>query len=496
MEKKTQLKDALSNLKPQAVWLNFYNLTQVPRPSHHEAKASAFLAGFGQELGLETIVPVDENEAGNVIIRKPATKGMEDRHGVVLQAHMDMVPQKTADKVHDFEKDPIQAYVEDGWVRADRTTLGADDGIGVAIIMALLQAKDVAHGPLEALFTVNEEDGFSGINALKAGVLKGDYYINVDWESEGSFCVSSAGGVYLDAMATYAQTATPSDAAAFQVTVKGLQGGHSGMDIQRGRGSASKLLARWLWAASMQFGLRVASVTGGDQYNVIPREATALVTVPKAQADALQASMGEFEATLRRELGAVETSLSTAAVPAALPASVMQPEMQRAMIAAVYGSVNGVLRMSDNVPGLVETSTNLGIWRVDKGQWKAGCLIRSAVDSARDDTLQKLISVFELAGAQISTRDSYSGWPPNPASPLLKLMKDVYHQKFGKDAAVVAVHAGLETSVVGIKYPKMDMISLGPTLVDVHSPDERLEIASVSRVYDLLVATLERIPAR
>jgi dipeptidase D len=489
---KIPLKDALNTLNPPAVWLNFYNLTQVPRPSHHEEKVSAFLAKFGRDLGLETIV----DEVGNVIIRKPATPGMENRHGVILQAHMDMVPQKTPDKVHDFEKDPIQAYVEGGWVKADRTTLGGDDGIGVAIIMTLLQAKDIAHGPIEALFTVNEEDGFTGVNNLKANVLRGDYYINLDWETEGGFCVSSAGGVYMDATATYSEDATPANVAAYQVTVKGLQGGHSGVDINRGRGSASRLLTRWLWAATTKFDVRVASVAGGDRYNAIPREASTIVTVLKAQADVLLAFVREFEATVKRELAAAEPSLSVVAAPADLPAKVMEPKAQRAMISAIYGSVNGVLRMSDSVPGLVETSTSMGIWQAGNGQWKVGCYVRSAVDSARDDTAQKLASVFGLAGAQVSIHDPYSGWPPNANSSLLKLMKDVYRQKFGKDAEVVAVHAGLETSVVGVKYPQMDMISIGPTLIDVHSPDERLEVASVRKVYDLLVETLKQIPVK
>jgi dipeptidase D len=268
------------------------------------------------------------------------------------------------------------------------------------------------------------------------------------------------------------------------------------VDINRGRGSASRLLTRWLWAATTKFDVRVASVAGGDRYNAIPREASTIVTVLKAQADVLLAFVREFEATVKRELAAAEPSLSVVAAPADLPAKVMEPKAQRAMISAIYGSVNGVLRMSDSVPGLVETSTSMGIWQAGNGQWKVGCYVRSAVDSARDDTAQKLASVFGLAGAQVSIHDPYSGWPPNANSSLLKLMKDVYRQKFGKDAEVVAVHAGLETSVVGVKYPQMDMISIGPTLIDVHSPDERLEVASVRKVYDLLVETLKQIPVK
>lgn len=448
------------------------------------------MADFGKKLGLETTV----DEVGNVLIRKPATKGMESRQGVVFQAHMDMVPQKTPDKTHDFEKDPIQAYVEGGWVKADRTTLGADDGIGVAIIMAILQAKDIAHGPVEALFTVNEEDGFTGVNALKPGVLKGSVYINVDWETEGSFAIGSAGGVYVDANATYPEGKTPASMAAYTLEVKGLQGGHSGMDIAKGRGSASKLLARLLWTAGPQFGLRIATLVGGDRYNAIPREATALVVVPMDKADALAEYVQAFERTVKSELAATEPTLTIQATPADLPAAVMDAQAQKALVSAIYGCPNGVIRMSDSVPGLVETSTSMGILKAEAGQFTAGMYVRSAVDSARDDVRQMIESVFGLAGAQVTNHDAYSGWRPDPGSAILGLVKNTYKDLYGVDPGVAAIHAGLETSVVGAKYPQMDMISVGPTLVAVHSPDERLEVTSVKKVYDLLVETLKRMP--
>ena len=487
---KTPLKDALSTLEPKAVWENFYALTQVPRPSHHEEQASRFLADFGKKLGLETLV----DDVGNVLIRKPATPGMEDRQGVILQAHMDMVPQKTPDKVHDFEKDPIQAYVEGGWVKADRTTLGADDGIGVAIIMAILQAKDIAHGPLEALFTVDEEDGFTGVNALKPGVLKGSTYINVDWETEGSFAIGSAGGVYVDANATYPEEKTPASMAAYTLEVKGLQGGHSGVDINRGRGSASRLLARLLWTAGPQFGVRVASIAGGDRYNAIPREASALVVVPTDKAEALAKYVQTFERTVKSELAATEPTLTIQATPAELPAAVMDAQAQKALVSTIYGCPNGVIRMSDSVPGLVETSTSMGILKAEGGQFAAGFYVRSAVDSARDDVRQRIESVFGLAGAEVTHHDAFSGWQPNPDSAILGLLKKTYKDLFGVEAGVEAIHAGLETSVVGVKYPNMDMISIGPTLQNVHSPDERLEVESVAKAYRLLTATLAAIP--
>ena len=484
------LSEAAPYLEPQAVWENFYALTQVPRASHHEEKATAFLADFGQQLGLETIV----NDVGDVIIRKPATPGMEDRPGVILQAHMDMVAQKTADSTHDFATDPIEAYVEDGWVKAKDTTLGADDGIGVATIMALLQDDSLVHGPLEALFTVNEEDGFTGINGLAPGVLQGKIYINVDWETEGSFCISSAGGVYVDANATYAEEETPTDSAAYQVHVGGLQGGHSGVDIAKGRGSASQLLARLLWNAPADLGVRVASVIGGDRSNAIPRDATAVIVAATAQADALQQYVTAFEQIVQQELAATEPDLVVELTPADLPARVMAADAQQALLGAVYGSPQGVMRMSDAVPGLVETSDSMGILSIGDGNFTAGIYVRSALDSARDNTAQRLTAVFDLADAEVSTHDAYSSWPPDPDSPLLAQMQTDYANLFGVDPAVTAVHAGLETSVAGVTYPGLDMISVGPTLLDVHSPDERLEVASVAKVYELLKATLAGIP--
>ena len=485
------LANSLEQLQPQAVWRNFYQITQVPRPSHHEEKISAYIAAFGRSLGLETIT----DSVGNVIIRKPASKGYESRRGVVLQAHLDMVPQKTPEKVHDFQKDPITAYIKDGWLTADRTTLGADDGIGMAIIMALLQDRNAAHGPLEALFTVNEEDGFTGINALKPDMLSSDYLINVDWEVEGVLAIGSAGGVNVDAQSRYAQTPTPTNMRSYKLSVGGLQGGHSGVDINKGGGSASKLLVRLLWSAK-QFGIRIAAIEGGDRYNAIPREATAVLVVPQARSTGFEKFVSGYEAIVKSELAATEPRLSISLTEAPPPRKVMNRPSQEAMLDALYGSINGVLRMSDGVPGLVETSSSMGILRVGDGQWMAGMLVRSAVDSARDDTAQKLAAVMQLAGAKTTIKDPYSGWRPDPNSPLLALMKGVYRQNFGKEAGVVAVHAGLETSVVGAKYPKMDLISMGPTLIDVHSPDERLQIDTVGKAYTLLVETLKRIPAR
>lgn len=486
------LADALGTLEPAAVWQHFYDLTQVPRPSHHEEQATAFVAAYGESLGLETLV----DAAGNVIIRKPATPGLEDRPGVILQAHLDMVPQKRADSTHDFLTDPIDAYVEDGWVHADGTTLGADDGSGVAIIMALLADDALVHPPLEALFTTNEEDGFSGINSLAPAVLQGHYYINIDNEVEGQFLISSAGGVYADVAAAYDQETTPDGMTGLLVTVDGLRGGHSGGDIDKGRGSAHQLMARLLWNAPAQLGVRLSSLAGGNQANAIPRTTAATVAAPAEQVDAFTAYVTEFAATVQHELAATEPNLTVTVEPAALPAQVMAAGAQQALIGAVYGAPQGIIRMSDSVPGLVETSGNIGVLAMGDGQLVATVYVRSAVDSARDDAAARFRSVFELGGATVTLRDAYSGWPPNPDSPLLALMTRTYQDLFGVAPAAVAIHAGLETSVAGVIYPGLDMISIGPTILDVHSPDERWEVASAPKVYELLVATLAALEAQ
>lgn len=483
---RVSLADALSTLAPAGFWQHFYDLTQVPRPSHHEEQATAFVAAFGESLGLETIV----DAAGNVIIRKPASPGLEARPGVILQAHLDMVPQKSADSTHDFLTDPIDAYIEDGWVHADHTTLGADDGSGVALIMAILEDDSLVHPPLEALFTTNEEDGFGGINGLATDVLQGHYYINVDNEVEGQFLISSAGGVYSTVTAEYAQEAPPGGMTGLQVTIDGLRGGHSGADIDKGRGSAHQLMSRLLWNAPAALGVRLASLTGGTQPNAIPRTTSVIAAVPVEQADAFTAYVTNFAATIQNELAATEPNLTVTVAPVELPTQVMDAVAQRALIGAVYGAPQGVIRMSDSVPGLVETSGNIGVLNIADGKLDAAIYVRSAVNSARDDAAARFASVFTLGGATVTFHDAYGSWPPNPDSVLLATMKAVYADLFSAEPVVAAIHAGLETSVAGVKYPGLDMISIGPTIIDVHSPDERMAVATVQKVYDLLTATL------
>ncbi len=485
------LADAFATLSPESVFANFYRLTQIPRPTHHEAAVSAFLAAFGRDLDLET----DANEIGNVVIRKPATPGMEERRGVVLQAHMDMVPAKSPDSDHVFETDPIDAYVQDGWMRARDTTLGADDGIGVAMIMAILQADDIEHGPLEALFTVDEEDGFTGANAVGPDDLRGEMLINIDSEEEGVFTIGGAGGVDVKSTMSYTEANAPADFVGARLTVSGLQGGHSGIEIDKGRGNAIKLLARLLDELEREVDLRLATAQGGDRSNAIPRNATALLALPDAQRSQLDELVGAFAKRVGTEFVAADPGLVVAADSAEAPARVMDPDTQTRIIDALNGCPDGVTRMSDSVPGLVETSTNLGILDIGDGSMEAVSRVRSSIDSARDALRDAIVSVFSLAGAESSFAGESPGWPPNPDSPLLALMKQTYFDLFGVEPGVMAVHAGLETGKFAQTYPHMDLISVGPTLLNVHTTEERLDVASVEPTYELLVATLAQIPA-
>lgn len=490
------LQDALPSLAPQDVWQNFYDITQVPRPSGHLDEIRAFLVNFGEGLNLDTSV----DEAGNVLIRKPAFAGMENHAGVVLQAHMDMVAQKTSDKDFDFLTDPIQAYVAGDWVHADDTTLGADDGIGIAIIMAMLQREDLVAPAIEALFTVDEETTMSGMNGLGSDELHGSDYINIDSEVEGEFTIGSAGGMTVQSgLAFQGETGGPINVstAYYTVTVTGLTGGHSGLDIDKGRGSATKLLVRALWAAGTQYGVRLISLQGGTADNAIPTEANALVMIPVEQAQGFADYLKQFEATVRKELTATEPNLAVTFSTATLPAipAVMTPASQQRVLDALYANPQGVLRMSDSVPGLVETSNNLGFVTTANGFVEARNLARSSVDSELADAGSMVMSVWDLAGGQYAVTNEYAGWNPNPDSPLLGLFEQTYNQLYGVDAPYVALHAGLECGTVASKYPEMDLISIGPTLVDVHSPTERLQVSTVPKVVDLLVEVLGQIPA-
>jgi dipeptidase D len=484
------LQEALNQLQPQDVFRNFSDITQVPRPSGHTEEIRAFLVAFGEGLGLETIV----DQAGNVIIRRPPTPGLDNRAGVVLQAHMDMVPQKDENKVFDFAVDPIQAFVDGEYIVTEGTTLGADDGIGMAMIMAVLQSETLQAGPIEGLFTVDEETDMSGINGLAPGVLQGTTLINLDSEEEGTFTIGSAGGEHAEIHFSYPQEQAPEDMVSYKTRVEGLQGGHSGVDINLGRGHATKILVRLLKEAAEPYGVRLASISSGTAGNAIPREAEALVFIPAAQVDPFISFSKDFEAKVRAELQAVEPDLSIEVTEAEAPQQVMEESFQATVIDALYGTPQGVLRMSDAVPGLVETSTNMGITNAQDGQLEVISYLRSSVDSALEDTGQMIASVWALAGMTTDISGAYGGWAPDPNSPILAHMQEVYEGLYGQEPVISAVHAGLECGVVATSYPDMDMISVGPTIENVHSPSERLHIPSVPKTMALLVETLQAMP--
>ncbi len=493
----TPLKDALTSMTPQDVWQSFYDVTQVPRPTGHDDQIRGFLVDFGNSLNLETKV----DEAGNVLIRKPASKGMEDRPGVVLQAHMDMVGASRPGTTFDFTAQPIQPFVAGDWVHAGDTTLGADNGIGIAIILALLQRTDLAAPAIEALFTVDEETTQLGAKGLKAGEVSGRYYVNVDSEVEGEFTIGSSGGLTMQSVLPFETEAAPAntDAAFFTLTVTGLTGGHSGMDIDKGRGSATKLIARLLRPAAASHGVRLVSLDGGSHHNAIPSEATALIMVPNANYQAFDDHLKKAETTFRDELAATEPNLAVRLAASPLsgpPPAVMVESSQNRVLDALYANPQGVIRMSDAVPGLVETSNNLGIVSTANGAVTATNLARSSVDSELTDVGIAIESVWNLAGGTNTVIDGYPGWAPDPTSPLLNLFMTTYEDLYtDKKPKYSAVHAGLECGTVAAKYPELDFISVGPTLVDVHTPDERLQVSTVTKQVDLMVAVLGRIPA-
>ncbi|HDJ34506.1 MAG TPA: aminoacyl-histidine dipeptidase [Bacteroidetes bacterium] len=482
----------IQNLDPKALWKNFYKLTRIPRPSKKEGKIIQFIKEFGEELGLDTSV----DAVGNVLIRKPATPGMENRKTVVLQGHLDMVPQKNSDKQFDFEKDPIEPLIDGEWVKANGTTLGSDNGIGVAAAMTVLESKDLQHGPIEALFTVDEETGMTGAFGLKPGWLRGDILINMDSEDEGELYVGCAGGTNANMELTCREEPVPEGHRALQLTISGLKGGHSGIDIYLYKGNANKLLNRFLWHATRKHGLRIASIDGGGLRNAIPREAVALVTVPAAEEAAVMEYVKQTEAVFRNEYATIDPDLKFKAQKAELPSSVIDAETQKNLVNAVYACPNDVIRMSNDMPGLVETSTNLARIKSEEGRIEVLCLLRSSVDSAREALKEQFVAVFEPAGAKIVFDGEYPGWKPNMDSPILKTMQEVYNSKFGRVPEIKAIHAGLECGLLGGVYPNLDMISFGPTIRYPHSPDEKVHIGSVKKFWDFLVETLKAIPKK
>ena len=488
------MSNEITKLTPLEVWENFYQLTRIPRPSYHEEEVRAFIAGFGKKLGLETM----QDEAGNVIIRKPATAGMEKRKGVILQGHLDMVPQKNSDNNHDFTKDPIETLIDGDWVRANGTTLGSDTGIGVAAAMAVLASKELVHGPIEALFTATEETGMDGANGIKPGILKGDILLNMDSEDEGELYVGCAGGEDASIQFKFTEDAIPPESIAFRLNVTGLKGGHSGLDIPLGRGNANKIFFRLLKETYKTCGVRLASINGGNLRNAIPREAFGVVIVPYEKADKLVGQIAGLATIIKRELAATEPTLKIELSKTEMPVALIDLKTQINLTHAIVACPNGVIRMSDTMPGLVETSTNLAIVISDNATKTidVSCLMRSSVDTARAELGSRMDSVFTLAGAEVTLKGGYPGWKPNMESPILKTMQQVYKSKFGRIPEIKAIHAGLECGILGGTYPNWDMISFGPTIRFPHSPDEKVNIESVHKFWDFLVETLKNIPAK
>ena len=480
------------NIEPKAVWENFYALTQIPRPSKHEEKIQSFMMEYGKSLGLVT----EKDSTGNILIRKPATPGMENRKGIILQGHLDMVPQKNSDTRHDFEKDPIDAWIDGEWVRAKGTTLGADNGIGVAAAMAVLAGKDLVHGPIEALFTCDEETGMTGAFGLQGGWLNGDILLNMDSEDEGELYVGCAGGVNGNIEFEYDEMIVPKGYSSYKLIVKGLKGGHSGLDINLGRGNANKLLVRFLKFATREMDVRLAEINGGGMRNAIPREAYAVVVVPVDMIADFLSAVSKYESVYKAELNLSEPNLSFTAEETSEPKSLIDERVQDDLIDSVYACPNGAIRLSDSMPGLVETSTNLATVKSENGVISVKCLLRSSVDSAKDDLCEQVESVFSLAGGMVSFDGAYPGWKPNMDSAILRQMKMIYEKKFGRIPDVKAIHAGLECGILGGNYPHWDMISFGPTMRFPHSPDEKVNIPTVLKFWDFLVETLKNAPLK
>ncbi|MBI9066493.1 MAG: aminoacyl-histidine dipeptidase [Salinivirgaceae bacterium] len=486
------MSEEIRNLEPKAVWEYFYQLTQIPRPSKHEAACIEFMKKFGEDLGLKTIV----DHCGNVIIKKPATPGYEDRKGVVFQGHLDMVPQANSDINHDFTKDPIDAYVDGDWVTARGTTLGADNGMGVAASMAILASKVIEHGPIEALFTIDEETGMTGAFELKADVLDGDILMNLDSEDEGELYVGCAGGIDGNFYFDPKLKGIPPHHVAYKVNVTGLKGGHSGMDIPLERGNANKIIFRFIYMANEKYGVHLTDIQGGSLRNAIPREAFATILFPENKEAELAAYVAGFESIIKAELASADPGVKISIEKTDMPEKMISDGVQSRLTKAVYGCPNGVIRMSQDMIGLVETSSNLAVVKLIDNEVVVQCLLRSSVDSAKDDLANSIGNVFRLAEARVEFNGEYPGWKPNMNSAILKTMQETYQKMHGIIPEIKAIHAGLECGLLGGVYPNWDMISFGPTIRFPHSPDEKVNIESVGKFYNWLIETLKNIPKK
>ncbi len=480
----------ICNLKPECIWRNFHALTQVPRPSGHLEKVQAFLLDFAAKAGVEAF----KDAAGNIVMRKPATKGMENRKGVILQAHMDMVPQKTKESNHNFETDPIETYVDGDWVKARGTTLGSDNGIGVAAIMAVMEDKELQHGPVEALITADEETGMYGANDLPEGELNGDILLNLDSETWGKFVIGSAGGLDITATIGYVEAAAPAGHVAVKVVLKGLRGGHSGLEIHEGRANANKLMARYVREAIVTLGARLGAWHGGNMRNAIPFECEAVLTLPAGKAGEAKELAETFKALFEKEYAGIESGIVFAAEDAEMPQAVVPEEIQDNLLNAIYACHNGVLRMIPAIPTVVETSSNLAIIDITPTEAEIKILARSSSESMKAYLATTLESCFSMAGMKVAMSGGYSGWDPNTESEILKLLEREYKELFGEEAVEQVDHAGLECSVILGKYPHLDVVSLGPTLRSPHTTGERCYIPTMLPFWQLLTKTLADVP--
>ena len=482
----------IKNLNPTCIWKNFDALTQVPRPSGHLEKVQQFLLDFAKQVGVEAFI----DEGRNVVMRKPASAGMENRKGVILQAHMDMVPQKTPESTHNFETDPIQTWIDGDWVKAKGTTLGADNGLGVAAIMAVMEDKNLKHGPVEALITADEETGMFGANDLPENMLQGDILLNLDSEHWGKFVIGSAGGIDVTATLDYKETETDPEDAAVRVTLKGLRGGHSGLEIHEGRGNANKLMVRFVREAIEECEARLATWHGGNMRNAIPFKAEVVLTLPKENIEALKELVEDWKEDFIDEFKGIESGIEFYVEEVETPKLEIPVEIQDNIINAIYGCHNGVLRMIPSYPNVVETSSNLAIIDIEDGHAELKVLARSSREDMKDYIVKTLESCFNMAGMKVETAGSYGGWDPNPDSEILHLLLKVYKELNGTDGIIQVDHAGLECSVILGKYPHLDVVSLGPTMKSPHTTTERALIATVEPFWELLKKALEEIPVK
>lgn len=473
----------IKDLEPRAVWKHFEALTQVPRPSGHLEKIQKFLLDFGKSINVQTW----QDEAGNIIMRKPATPGLEARKGIILQAHMDMVPQKTPDSKHDFVNDPIQTVVKGDWLYACDTTLGADNGLGVAAIMAIMEDNTLQHGPLEALITADEETGMYGAFGLKGGELEGELLLNLDSEEEGVMYIGCAGGLDISASMEFMEEESD-DEAAVKVVLKGLRGGHSGLEINAGRGNANKLMARFVREAMDECGVVLANWNGGNMRNAIPASCEVVLTLPTEAIEEVKAIAAKYEALYNSEYATIEEGITLTVEECEVPETVVPEEIQENLVDVILACHDGVLRFIPTIPDTVETSSNLSIVKIGEGQAEINILARSSCDTMKEFLALQLSSCFAMAGMKVELSGGYSGWQPNVNSPLLAALKKAYSDMFGTQPDVRVIHAGLECGIISTNYPGMDMVSFGPTLMSPHSPTERVEIATVEKFYSLVKA--------